>query len=322
MANGNTPGDSALLSALVSIIQSGVSPAALAAQQALLRRLVLEGDVIPSRIPAPRNITEIGGYLNLLSRLGETTMRAEVLASVLGVAPSTNFLATPVGHPLSLIAVINDRPAGGVQASIPLNWLVRSDFYSGAIAALRALHKQGAMLPLMTSNTSLPAASATYTPPSDWLPYLGREIQVYPPAALADPTSDPVALASSVSGGPYQLVCSATGAGAPAPTQWYALQFNAGGPGTTEVTLPAASFVPLVPVLPMNSGFYPAAPIPVPANATDVSWSILKNVTGLIPGVTTLGSEISQLYSVNDIGASAVVPYLNYVWDGNTFSAH
>ncbi len=43
MSNGTTSGDSALLSALISIMQSGTSPAALATQQALLRRLILEG---------------------------------------------------------------------------------------------------------------------------------------------------------------------------------------------------------------------------------------------------------------------------------------
>ena len=48
--------------------------------------LALQGDVIQSRIPAPRNITEIGGYLNLLQTLGQAEMRTQTLAGALGVA--------------------------------------------------------------------------------------------------------------------------------------------------------------------------------------------------------------------------------------------
>ncbi len=237
-------------------------------------------------------------------------MRAEMLASVLGIAPPTSLLASPDGHPLSMVAVVNDRPAGPAQASIPLNWYVRSDFFSGAKAALHALHAQGALLPLMTPPTALPAATPTFTPPADWLQYLGRKIQVFPPAALVDPGSDPVALASARIGRPIPTRMQRGRHGAPAAAPWYALQLNAGGGGTVEVALPAASFVPLVPVLALNSGFYPGNPLPLPANTSDVAWASLKNVTGLIPGVTSLGSELVQLYSPNDIGSSAVVPYL------------
>lgn len=327
MSNGTSgpppafSGESALIGALVQILQTGTSPAVIAAQQALLRRLVLEGDVIPSRIPAPRNISEVGCYLNFLGRLGETTMRSEVLASALGVAPPMGLLNSPVGHPLQMVAVINDRPSGPVQPSIPLNWFVRSDFFLGAKAALTALHAQGAMLPLMATPAVLPASSPTFTAPTDWLPLIGRELQVFPPAALANPATDPVALAATVSGGPYQIVCNASGPTAPAPAAWWALQFNAVGPGTTEIALPAAQFVPIAPTLPTNAGFYPANPIPVPVNAAATAWSLLRNVTGLIPGVTTLGAEIALLYSPNDIGPSAVVPFLNYVWNGTTFVA-
>lgn len=322
--SGSSPlfsGESALLSALVQILQTGTSPAVLAAQQALLRRMVLEGDVIPSRIPAPKNISEVGGYLNLLGHLGETTMRSEVLASALGVAPPTGLLSSPVGHPLSMVAVINDRPSGNVQPSIPLNWYVRSDFYMGAKAALMALHANGAMLPLMATPAVLPAPSPTFTGLSDWLPLIGRELQVFPPAALANPATDPVAVAATISGGPYQIVCNATGPGAPAPAQWWALQYNAVGPGTTEIALPTAQFVPIAPELSTSAGFYPASPLPTPANVADTVWSTLKNLTGLIAGVTTLGAEIALLYSPNDVGASAIVPYLNYVWNGSTFVA-
>ena len=82
-SNGVDP----IIAALVNIIQTGTSPQILAIQQALLRRLLLEGNVGLSRIPAPRNITEFGGYLNLLDAMGQTTVKTEAVSSALGVAP-------------------------------------------------------------------------------------------------------------------------------------------------------------------------------------------------------------------------------------------
>jgi hypothetical protein len=83
----STEGVDPIIAALVNIIQTGTSPQILAIQQALLRRLLLEGNVGLSRIPAPRNITEFGGYLNLLDAMGQTTVKTEAVSSALGVAP-------------------------------------------------------------------------------------------------------------------------------------------------------------------------------------------------------------------------------------------
>jgi hypothetical protein len=83
----STGGVDPVIAALVNIIQTGTSPQVLAIQQALLRRLLLEGNVGLSRIPAPRNITEFGGYLNLLDSMGQTTVKTEAVSSALGVAP-------------------------------------------------------------------------------------------------------------------------------------------------------------------------------------------------------------------------------------------
>jgi hypothetical protein len=67
--------------------------------------------------PRPRNITEVGGYLNLLETLIETEMRSQVLASILGVAgpnPMPGFEPTGPAHYDVLKS--NDRPAGANQA--------------------------------------------------------------------------------------------------------------------------------------------------------------------------------------------------------------
>jgi hypothetical protein len=98
---------------------------------------------------------------------------------------------------------------------------------------------------------------------------------------------------------------------------WYALKRS--GSTTTEVSLPTAQFVDVAPTL-ASAGFYPASTLPTPASPSDVSWARLTNITGLVPGVTTLHSELLLLFSPTEIGASAFAAYLQYVWDGSIFS--
>jgi IPT/TIG domain. len=97
---------------LLSMIQANNSPDAAAAQSIILRRLALQGDVVGSRVPAPRNITEIGGYFNMLETLGESAMREQTLASILGVAGPVPSLTSLQPQPLSMVNVTNDRPDG------------------------------------------------------------------------------------------------------------------------------------------------------------------------------------------------------------------
>jgi hypothetical protein len=309
--------DPSIVAALVNIIQTGTSPQILNIQQQLLRRLLLEGDVVPSRLPAPRNITEVGGYINLLSDLGQKTLETEMIASALGVAPPPGLLAAPPGHTLAMISLTNDRPSGSLQPTIPLTWSVRSDFRDAMLSALSTIHSQGGMLPLLASPPSLPAQDPSFTAPSDWLPLIGRELSIVPGVALNDPTTDPVALASKTTGGPYELVSLASGAGAPPPSPWFALKWSGGA--LTEVSLPTGQFIELAPLL-ATAGFYPASPLPSPASQSDTTWAALTNVTGLVAGVTTLQSELLLLYSAYEIGASALTAYFHYTWDGKTFS--
>ena len=65
--------------ALAEILKSANSPEIRQAQLMLMRRLALSGDVVPSRIPPPINITEIGGYLNMFEALQLPEFRREVL---------------------------------------------------------------------------------------------------------------------------------------------------------------------------------------------------------------------------------------------------
>ena len=105
------PAFAGLMDALVELMKSGVRPDVLEAQRVLLQRLAAQGDVFPARIPPPRNITEIGGYLNLLGSAGQFDIRSSAVASALGVAgppPAGEALAGAV--PVGFVEVANDRP--------------------------------------------------------------------------------------------------------------------------------------------------------------------------------------------------------------------
>ena len=120
--NGTSPTSNSLegqaLQALLNVLSTSTSPDVVQAQAIMLRRLALEGDVSPSRIPAPLNITEIGGYINLLTTLGMTDARTQMLTSVLGVAGAVPPLGWLQAQPtLGWLSLPNDRPSGPQQGT-------------------------------------------------------------------------------------------------------------------------------------------------------------------------------------------------------------
>lgn len=52
----------------------------------ILLRMALEGDVKNTRIPPPANITEVGGYYNLLVEQNQKTMLRQLVSSALGLS--------------------------------------------------------------------------------------------------------------------------------------------------------------------------------------------------------------------------------------------
>ncbi len=76
-----------LLTALSEIIANETSDEMRSLRLQILQRVASEATTVTPRMPAPLNITEIGGYYNLLSRLGNETltMRKRLIASALGV---------------------------------------------------------------------------------------------------------------------------------------------------------------------------------------------------------------------------------------------
>jgi hypothetical protein len=313
---------STIVGSLVNVLSASTSPDAIEAQNILMRRLALEGDVVGSRVPPPRNITEIGGYMNLLATLQESAMREQTLAGILGVAgpvQAQGFIEQTT--PLSMVALPNDRPAGAAQPSIPTSVWVRSDFVAAVQAAVTALHAQGGTLPLTgPSILTLPPGGPGATMPANVLFYLGRTLTLAPQTALAVPGTDPLALIrASGTTDPFAVAANAIN---PAtnpvtPANYDALAATA--TSTSTVPLAAASFIPLAPVL-AQAGFYQPSPPPQPASNLDTSWATFTNVTGLIVGHTILGDELTLLHQPSDIAASVFASLLNTVWNGVTFA--
>jgi len=318
-ANPNASIEGQALQTLLNVLTASQSPDMLQAQAFLLRRLALEGDVVPSRLPAPLNISEMGGYINLLTTLGMTDARSQMLASALGIAGPSPALGT-LGEqpPIAWLTLPNDRPIGPQQGSISLSIQVRADFAAALQAAVQALHDQGCALPLLSPLQVLPPS--TSAAPTDLLPLIGRTIWLAPGQALINPDTDALALAQ-LAAGPWQPVSRAASAGPipVAPQAWSAQVCSSSACTVSPPPAAGRAFVALNPVL-ANAGFAQTTPGAAPANALDYAWSRFDNQTGLVPNVTTFGAELALLWPEALIAASSVVNLLGRTWNGTTFA--
>jgi hypothetical protein len=316
------PFDARITESFLNLIENATSAEALQAQNIILQRIALQGDVVPSRVQPPANITEIGGYLNLLGTLKQTEMQTEVLAGILGVAGPTPQLAwTGAVTPLSFVWLANDRPQGAAQPTIPVSIQVRSDFMNPLQQALSSLHQQGCLLPFLSSPATLPLTQLTApSAQPDPLLYIGRVLLLAGATALVNPASDALALIRSGTSGPFQIAANAlgTGASAVAAANYQALSCSASA--CTVVALTGARMVPLGPVL-ANAGFYSPDPLPQPTSSGDSAWSRLTNITGLVAGQTKLGDELSLLYPWSMIASSVFASAVNWIWNGSVFAA-
>lgn len=69
------------------LLEQEISKEVLDLKLKILQKIAEENDVKPTCMPAPKNITELGGYYNLLAKLEKekTEMRMKMIASVLGI---------------------------------------------------------------------------------------------------------------------------------------------------------------------------------------------------------------------------------------------
>ncbi len=323
-ATGSAGNDAFLTQAATTffdLIRNASSPDALEAQNIILRRIALEGNVVDSRVPAPRNITEIGGYLNLLGNLNEVEMRSQVLAGILGVAgPNPPLGWTAPSNALGLRPLINDRPAGPGQAALPVTVMVRTDFYDPLQSALKSLHDAGCVLPLVSGPLALPVAGGSGTTLLNPLDYMGRTLFVAPGMALSDAATDVLALIRKASTtDAFALAARSSGSGTVAvpPADYDALQLSAGT--IAVVTITAAPMLAVGPIL-GAAGFTMAGPIPVAGDAPSNQWARFYSIAGLQPGSTRLGDEFALLHSRGEIAASAFAGMQNWVWNGTAFA--
>ncbi|NLV16399.1 MAG: hypothetical protein GXY50_04200 [Syntrophomonadaceae bacterium] len=70
----------------LQLLQQEASEELVKLRQLILLRMALEGDVKSTRIPTPANITEVGGYYNLLAKLNQKTMQRQLISSALGLS--------------------------------------------------------------------------------------------------------------------------------------------------------------------------------------------------------------------------------------------
>lgn len=316
MTNDTDPATDAVLLALTEVIKGATGPEIQQAQAMLLRRLAQQGDVIPSRVPAPRTVTEVGGWYNLLSELGENAMRHDMLASALGLAGSPPIPVGAAVPTISLTSLVNDRTVPDAVLAVT----VRADLAPSLQGAIADLHTAGGSLPLWSPPPALPAAGVGSAPPPSPLPWLGREIWVAPTAALRDPETDPVVVGRQAADTPgYRtLVRVADGTADAVAGAWSALVWDEIGRGFVERPIAAATLLPLQVALAATPFTVSAVP-GVPAGRGDVTWARLTAAAGLVPGVSRLGDELAYVWSGDQIASSAWATHLDDVWDGHAF---
>lgn len=309
-----------MVDALIGVLDKTISPETADAQSLLLQRLVTSGDVIPSRIPAPKNITEIGGYLNLLESLGADDLREQVLAAVLGVSGPLPAAGFPTGPTLHFAAVTNQRPVGDSQPAIPLTVRVRADLESGLTSALTEIAEHGATLPLLGAPVGLPPVGDEEDD-NDAMAAIGRLVRVVPATALADPDVDPVAVARPTAGGDLRVVSRVIDDTAPRAADVIAADWDA---FTCDAAACATStdsrrYLEVEPILAAVGWHHPVPADPV--TSTDQGeWDRFRNVGGLIVGESRFEDELRLLWTSEQITASSLRDRLDATWDGQRFA--
>ncbi len=314
-----------LAQAIISIIETTNSPAIQRAREVIAHRLAISGDIAPSRIPQPRNITEIGGYINLLTEYNEVDQRSRMIAAALGIAgPHVNLPQPGSLPPLAFAERSQIRPDGPQQATFPLSFVMRTDFISAFDTALDTITAMGGAVPILSNRHLLPVSGAPLPASSDaQLDLIGRLLTISPTAALRDHTTDPISLSRPAAGGTFQVMVrviddGAANAGTVPDLDWTSWECD--NTQCTEVDSTDARFE-LTPIF-NTAGWYQTT---VPDDPTTINepgnWNLWRNITGLVPGTTRFGSELQLLYSAEQIVASPVFDQLDFIWTGTEFAA-
>ena len=284
---------------LLEILRQEVSPEATEARNMILRRIATENPVVASRIPAPLNITEIGGYINLLGSMGHEGITKGMLASILGQpAPMPEAMSLPRAPVEFLSSHESDRPECRGVASLPLTFHMRGGFSRSFLSALEVLHGMGAQVPILAPLPLLPDIGH-FIDAREAMSIIGRRIEVASQSAMVDPETDPIVVTREgllAKGGEEEM-------------DVLALVRGSDGIGEVEIS---AKLVDIEPLL-ARAGWYPVR-VSDPGDLLG-----LTNVTGLVPGRTTYGDELYRLYASSQVASSGVRDLTTGVWDGEVF---
>jgi hypothetical protein len=317
----------ALYSAIIELLRTGADPGLQQAQRMILRRIALQGDVAPSRLPQPRNITEIGGYLNLLDTLDEPATRLQMIAGALGVAGPLGNLDLPDLAPLlQFVVVPNDRPEGDSQRYYPTHITIRSDLLEGFLAAREDLHQLGCQLPLLTMRRILPSQGRIDQPPTSGdvqLGLVGRVLQAAPGSLLVNPVVDPLAIGRRENTTePLQLLARVLDGTTTVPTAGWQLEFFQPGVAARQTTVVQGRYISVVDVLQSKTAWRepPQGRASEPRSPTDRGTVCnLYNTEGLFDQVTQYVEELRLLYPPNEI-TSSVFAKLAMEWRNLAFA--
>ena len=301
-----------LQSVLLEIIRQETSPEASQARAQILRRMALEGDVVPSRIPAPLNITQIGGYINLLERNGHDDLSYRLLASTLGLPTSNIESKLYQTQPVQFFVQLDgDRPTCAQMPSFPLSFAIRSDFRPAFAAVQRIFHEAGAGIPFVNTRRALPELDEPLPELTRALDIIGRCLDIASFAAVVDPEKDPVIIAREADGS--GAIFGRAGHAVALSTHDAYVITEEGALDTVSVSGP---FIYLTPLL-NQAGWFSSYGI----EEHPLLMLRLRNTTGLMPGLSTYGNELSLLYTRAQIVASCVRDMLDWVWNGQAFVA-
>ncbi len=308
--------DNELYSVLLDIIKQESSPEAVEARNLMLQRIAMAGDITPSRIQAPQNITQIGGYINLLESIKQDELRNRMLASVLGVAaPGGGHELRDDRPELFFARRLSDRPECEQAETLPLAFYMRSDFLETFEGTLASFHAVGASLPVfLTAAPLLPSLSSPLPTQEGILALLGRTLELAPTAAFTNPEQDPLVVAEQEGAGiVYARSDSMQGS-----ITVKAYVREGVGYAVEEIS---AKLIPITPLM-QAAGWYMEKRTPEQQDrpydpASALRW---RNITGLVPGRTTFASELSLLYTRAQIAGSCLRDMLRALWDGTKFA--
>ncbi|WP_026652729.1 hypothetical protein [Butyrivibrio proteoclasticus] len=85
-----------LISAIAQLLNSESNETAQEYKNMILKRIAEESEVKPSRIPAPLNITEVGGYYNLIEQIQTNSVKLEEKKLEMQLALIASALGLPV----------------------------------------------------------------------------------------------------------------------------------------------------------------------------------------------------------------------------------